>query len=110
VRPAFELITSVAQRRPAPDGRYSTGLTHAQVQRYLDAAVRAKMLLVLDFQPGLAKVLDQVKHYERFLLQPEVGIAIDPEWVLKEGQKPGGRSARWTRRPSTRSRRTSRTW
>jgi hypothetical protein len=52
VRPAFELITSVAQRAPGPDGRYSTGLTHAQVQRYLDAARQAKMLLVLDFQPG----------------------------------------------------------
>jgi hypothetical protein len=89
VRPAFELITSVAQRAPGPDGRYSTGLTHEQVQRYLDAARAAEMLLVLDFQPGLARVLDQVKHYERFLLEPEVGIAIDPEWVLEPGQKPG---------------------
>jgi len=89
VLPAFELITSVAQRAPGPDGRYSTGLTHEQVQRYLDAARRARMLLVLDFQPGRANVLDQVKHYEEFLLQPEVGIAIDPEWVLKEGQRPG---------------------
>lgn len=89
VLPAFELITSVAQRAPGPDGRYSVGLPHADVQRYLEAARRAKMLLVLDFQPGLAKVLDQVKHYERFLLEPEVGIAIDPEWVLKPGQKPG---------------------
>ena len=89
VRPAFELITSVAQRSPGPDGRYSRGLTHAQVQRYLDAARKAKMLLVLDFQPGRAKVLDQVKHYEKFLLQPEVGVALDPEWVLEEGEKPG---------------------
>lgn len=89
VLPAFELITSVAQRAPGPDGRYSTGLAHEQVQRYLEAARRAKMLLVLDFQPGRAKVLDQVKHYERFLLQPEVGIALDPEWVLEPGQEPG---------------------
>jgi hypothetical protein len=89
VLPAFELITSVAQRSPGPDGRYSVGLAHDQVQRYLDAARRAKMLLVLDFQPGKADVLDQVKHYERFLLQPEVGVAIDPEWVLQEGQRPG---------------------
>ena len=89
VLPAFELITSVAQRAPGPDGRYSVGLKHEQVQRYLEAARRAKMLLVLDFQPGRANVLDQVKHYEKFLLQPEVGIALDPEWVLKPGQRPG---------------------
>jgi hypothetical protein len=89
VLPAFELITTVAQRAPGADGRYSVGLPHADVQRYLDAARRAKMLLVLDFQPGRAKVLDQVKQYERFLLEPEVGIALDPEWVLEEGQRPG---------------------
>jgi hypothetical protein len=89
VLPAFELITSVAQRSPGRDGRYSVGLAHADVQRYLAAARKAKMLLVLDFQPGLANVLDQVKHYEKFLLQPEVGVAIDPEWVLKPGQRPG---------------------
>ena len=89
VLPAFELITSVAQRSPGPDGRYSVGLPHSEVQRYLEAARAAKMLLVLDFQPGMARVLDQVKHYERFLLEPEVGIAIDPEWVLEPGQKPG---------------------
>ena len=89
VLPAFELITTVAQRSPGADGLYSTGLAPADVQRYVDAARAAKMLVVLDFQPGLANVLDQVKAYEQFLLQPEVGVAIDPEWVLKPGQKPG---------------------
>ena len=89
VRPAFELITTVAQRSPGPDGLYSAGLAHADVQRYVDAARRAKMLVVLDFQPGLADVLEQVKAYEPFLLQPEVGVALDPEWVLEPGQKPG---------------------
>lgn len=89
VLPAFELITTVAQRAAGADGRYSAGLAQADVQRYLDAARAAKMLLVLDFQPGRARVLDQVKAYERFLLEPEVGIAIDPEWVLRPGQLPG---------------------
>lgn len=89
VLPAFELITSVAQRSPGPDGRYSRGLPHADVERYLAAARKAKMLLVLDFQPGRARILDQVKHYERFLKEPEVGVAIDPEWALKPGQLPG---------------------
>ena len=89
VLPAFELITSVAQRAPGPDGRYSVGLAHSEVQRYLDAARRAKMLLVLDFQPGRADVLDQVKHYARFLAEPEVGVALDPEWALEPGERPG---------------------
>ncbi len=89
VLPAFELITTVAQRTPGPDGRYSVGLPDAEVQRYLEAARKAKILLVLDFQPGRADVLEQVKHYERFLREPEVGVALDPEWVLQPGQRPG---------------------
>ena len=89
VLPALELITTVARRAPGPDGSFSTGLSHAQVQRYLDAARRARMLLVLDFQPGRADLLDQVRRYERFLLEPEVGIALDPEWKLTGSQRPG---------------------
>ena len=89
VLPAFELITTVAQRSPGADGTYSGYVSDADVQRYLDAARKAKMLLVLDFQPGRADVLTQVKRYERFLREPEVGIALDPEWVLQPGQRPG---------------------
>ena len=89
VLPAFELITTVAQRSAGPDGDFSGEVAEADVQRYLDAARRAKMLLVLDFQPGRADVLAQVKRYERFLREPDVGIALDPEWVLQPGQRPG---------------------
>jgi hypothetical protein len=88
VLPAFELITTVAAARPGPDGTYSTMLPPDQVQRYLVAARRAHQLLVLDFQPGRAEFLDQVKAYERFLLQPEVGVALDPEWKLTATQTP----------------------
>lgn len=89
VLPAFELITTIAQASPGDDGDYSSGVTDADVQRYLDVARAKGMLLLLDFQPGRASFLDQVKRYEKFLLQPEVGIALDPEWVLQPGQLPG---------------------
>ncbi len=89
VLPAFELITTIAQRSAGADGEFSGYVSDEDVQRYLTAARKAKMLLVLDFQPGRADVLEQVKRYERFLLEPEVGIALDPEWVLQPGQRPG---------------------
>ncbi len=88
ILPAFELITTVAQRSPGADGSYSFAQPEEQVQRYLDVARAHKYLLVLDFQPGRATFLEQVKRYERFLRQPDVGIALDPEWVLKPGQQP----------------------
>ena len=88
VLPAFELITTVASSAAGKDGAYSSRLDGDSVQRYIDAARKKKMLVVLDFQPGRAEFLDQVKQYEKYLLQPEVGVALDPEWKLKSNERP----------------------
>jgi hypothetical protein len=89
VQPVMELITTVAQSAPGPDGSYSLAVDPTVVQRYLDAARRHRMLLILDFQPGRGEFLPQVKRYERFLSQPDVGVALDPEWRMKPNQVPG---------------------
>ncbi len=96
VQPAFELITTIARRAPGADGTYSTGIPAAQVARYLAAARKAKLLLVLDFQPGRADLLTQVRRYERFLREPDVGVAVDPEWKLTGNQQPGRQIGRVT--------------
>jgi hypothetical protein len=88
VLPAFELIATIAQRQPGDDGTYSTYVADADVARYLAAARRVKALLVLDLQPGRADFLTQARHYEKFLLQPDVGLALDPEWKLTPTQVP----------------------
>jgi len=88
VQPAFELVTTVASASAGADGSYSSPVDFALVQRYLDAAHRHKLLLVLDFQPGRAEFLPQVKRYERFLNDPSVGVALDPEWKLTAQQLP----------------------
>ncbi|MCW2605595.1 MAG: hypothetical protein JWO60_288 [Frankiales bacterium] len=88
VLPAFELITTVAASGPGPDGLYSTSLPLEEVMRYVKVAAQNKMLVILDFQPGRASFLDQVKRYEQALLEPNVGVALDPEWKLTATQKP----------------------
>jgi hypothetical protein len=89
VQPVMELITTTAQAKPGPDGNYSIASDPAVVQRYLNAARRHKMLLILDFQPGRGNFLPQVRRYERFLEQPDVGVALDSEWRMRPGQVPG---------------------
>ena len=88
VLPAFELITTVASSSAGKDGDYSDMLDGDAVQEYIDAAREKDMLVVLDFQPGRADFLDQVKEYEEYLKQPEVGVALDPEWKLKADEVP----------------------
>lgn len=89
VLPAFELIVSVAQGSPGSDGNYSVPTDDALVLRWLAAAREAGMLLILDIQPGTSHFLPEVQRFEEFLRQPDVGLALDPEWRMGPGEVPG---------------------
>src|SRR5690242_3712673 len=80
VMPAMELIASVAANAPGEDGLYRTQQTPAVINRYLHAARRIKALLILDIQPGHADFLSEARRLAPWLGQPDVGIALDPEW------------------------------
>jgi hypothetical protein len=87
--PAFELIATVANAGPGPDGKYRSREGDAGIQRYLDAARRHKALLVLDIQPGRADFVTEAKVLEKWLVNPDVALAIDPEWRMGPGEVPG---------------------
>ena len=89
VLPAFELIAVVANAAPGDDGRYRTRQSRATIRRYLAAARRARALLLLDIQPGRADFLAEMRALEPFLREPDVGLALDPEWHVSAGQVPG---------------------
>jgi hypothetical protein len=89
VLPAFELIATVANGSPGADGRYSTRQTPRTVSRYLRAARRHKALLLLDIQPGRSDFMREVRAFRRFLDEPDVSLALDPEWKMAPGQVPG---------------------
>ena len=44
---------------------------------------------MLDIQPGQADFLDEVRALERWLVEPDVSLALDPEWHVPEGVQPG---------------------
>jgi hypothetical protein len=80
ILPALELLADVANRDAGNDGLYRTRQPPSIIRRYLAAARRAKALLVLDIQPGHADFLTEARHLDRWLREPDVGIALDPEW------------------------------
>ncbi len=86
VVPAFEIITTVASGTPGADGDYSNEVDIAKIRPYVDAAKAAGIYVVLDLQPGRTDFRTQAKRYEQLLLEPHVGLALDPEWRLKPGQ------------------------
>jgi hypothetical protein len=89
VLPAFELISTVASGSPGPEGRYSIRQPRRVIDRYLKAARAAKALLILDIQPGHVDFMDDVRALRPYLEQPDVSLALDPEWKVPEGQIPG---------------------
>jgi hypothetical protein len=89
VQPAMELLATIAQRAPGPDGRYSLPVPARDIARYLACAHRHRMLLILDIQPGRGEFLDQVQALAPLLADPSVGVALDPEWKVGRHQVPG---------------------
>jgi hypothetical protein len=92
ILPVFELIAVVVQASPGPDGKYRHRVDDSVVDTYLQAARKAKALLLLNVQPGRSDFLTEVKSFESYLREPDVGVALDPEWAMSGKGKPG---AQW---------------
>lgn len=86
VIPALEIIATVASASAGRDGNYSNETSIAKLRPLVDAAGRAGVYVLLDLQPGRTDFLTQAKRYRPLLLEPHVGLALDPEWRLKPGQ------------------------
>jgi len=88
VIPAFEIIATVAQASPGPDGDYSYQSSVASLRPWVRRATASGMYVILDLQPGRASLLAQARRYQSLLELPDVGLALDPEWKLAPGQLP----------------------
>jgi hypothetical protein len=89
VMPALELIAVVAAGSPGEGGRYNLRQPDSVIRRYLKAARKAKALLLLDIQPGRSDFFTETLRLRKWLRQPDVGLALDPEWRMDPGQVPG---------------------
>jgi hypothetical protein len=89
VLPAFELISTIAAEGPGEHGLHRIHQTPATIDRYLRAARRAKALLLLDIQPGRADFMSEARRLEPWLREPDVGLALDPEWHVGANEIPG---------------------
>jgi hypothetical protein len=88
VQIVYELIVTVADGGPGPDGDYSHDISKDKVAAYIEAAHRNKALLVLDLQPGRSDFLTVAKRWKWALRDPWVGLALDPEWRMGPRQVP----------------------
>ncbi len=84
--PAFEIITTVASDVPTENDDYSRETPIANIEPWVDAAEELGAYVILDLQPGRTDFLTQAKQYESLLKREHVGLALDPEWRLRDDQ------------------------
>ncbi|WP_208024513.1 hypothetical protein [Amycolatopsis pithecellobii] len=87
--PVVELIATRVHATPGPDGLYRSRESDSTVESYLAEARRLGGPLLLNIQPGHADFPTEVRAYEHWLTEPDVGIALDPEWAVDPGVVPG---------------------
>lgn len=88
-RIGFELIGSVAQREPGPDGMYVADTDGKWLDKYTIFTHENDMELFIDVQMGRKAPHEDYEGLERWLSYPHVHLAIDPEFHLPKDGVPG---------------------
>lgn len=91
VRPALELVATVAADWPGQDKKYRTRMPNAVIEKVLGWARSRGWPTILDIQVGRSTTLEEIARLTPYLKQPDVHLALDPEFQMKRGQKPGER-------------------
>ena len=89
VVPALDYIVVTAQASPGADGKYRARMPDSQVQKILQMANQINGIVILDVQVGLSNVETEVPLLEQYLKMPQVELALDPEFDMHNGARPG---------------------
>jgi hypothetical protein len=89
VQPAIEYIAMVAQADGGKDGMYRAMMPAAEIEKAYALAKKADAILILDLQIGLSPIERELPKFKTYLERPEVHLALDPEFSMKTGDRPG---------------------
>jgi peptidoglycan/xylan/chitin deacetylase (PgdA/CDA1 family)/glycosyltransferase involved in cell wall biosynthesis len=89
VLPALNLIAATAQKTAGADGLFRRRTPPDVLNDYADFTMAHDLLLILDVQPGLAALIDEIEWLRPWLQLPHVHLALDPEWSVNQNHVPG---------------------
>lgn len=87
--PAIDYIVVTAQGSAGADGMYRARMPADQVQKAIDLAGEVHGIVILDVQVGKSNLRSELPLLAPYLKNPIVHLAIDPEFSMKTGAKPG---------------------
>jgi hypothetical protein len=91
VLPALHLINVVAQGGAGRDGMYRARMPDKQVEEVAQWAESRNAIVILDMQVGKSSIQAEFPRVIPFLRRPNFHFAVDPEFMMKNGGKPGGK-------------------
>jgi hypothetical protein len=89
VLPALHLIATVAQGYPGPARKYRLQMPDSVIERVASWAEERGWLLILDIQVGVSTIEEELPVLIPYLKRPYVHLALDPEFAMKDGKRPG---------------------
>ncbi|MFA7302725.1 MAG: hypothetical protein WC030_03180 [Candidatus Paceibacterota bacterium] len=89
VLPAIQYIATVAQATAGKEGKYILRMPDEHIDRAIALAAKVNGIVILDIQVGLSTLQRELPMLEKYLAMPQVHLALDPEFSMKSGDKPG---------------------
>jgi len=87
--PALDYIAVTAQGNPGYDGNYRARMPADQINEIIRMATEINGIVILDVQVGLSNVQTEIPLLAPYLKLPQVHLALDPEFAMHNGAKPG---------------------
>jgi hypothetical protein len=94
--PALHYVAVTAQGAPGKDGKYRLRMPLRQIDTLLDWARPIKGLVFVDIQVGHSTVKAEVPEFTEYMKIPTVHLGIDPEFSMKNGERPGSKIGTFT--------------
>lgn len=91
VHPGLELVADVASGEAQPDGGYRLRMTKEVIEKVMAWARSRGWLIILDVQVGRSSVRKELDWIMPYLEAPDVHLALDPEFQMAKGSRPGKR-------------------
>jgi hypothetical protein len=91
VIPALHMVAVVAQGEPGTTGMYRTISSDERVQSVYDWAKEVNGIFFVDIQVGTDDIRNILPRFEWILKNPDVHLGVDPEFMMKDGSRPGSK-------------------
>jgi hypothetical protein len=91
VVPGLHMVAVVAQADAGPSGHYRAIARDADVEMVYGWAQEVNGIFFVDIQVGTDDIRNILPRFDWILQNPDVHLGVDPEFMMKDGSRPGSR-------------------